>query len=150
MNHSVAIILSVYKAEKPAYLYQSLSSLFSQTMSADIYLYIDGEITVSLENVINDFKPCPNFYIIRGKDNKGLAFALNSLIDITLRKGYKYIARMDTDDISRLDRIEQQFRFMEKRTDVDVLGGYCHEFGSEYALELKKVPIDHNNLKSIV
>ncbi|EAB6273235.1 glycosyltransferase [Salmonella enterica] len=147
MNHSVAIILSVYKAEKPAYLYQSLSSLFSQTMSADIYLYIDGEITVSLENVINDFKPCPNFYIIRGKDNKGLAFALNSLIDITLRKGYKYIARMDTDDISRLDRIEQQFRFMEKRTDVDVLGGYCHEFGSEYALELKKVPIDHNNLK---
>lgn len=147
MNHSVAIILSVYKAEIPEHLYQSLSSLFSQTMSVDVYLYIDGGITEPLEKVIKDFEFQSGFYVIRGKTNKGLAFALNTLIEVTSNKGYKYIARMDTDDISRSDRIEKQFRFMEEHPDVDVLGGYCHEFGSEYALELKKVPLEHEELK---
>ncbi|QCA17952.1 glycosyltransferase [Citrobacter freundii] len=147
MNHSVAVILSVYNSEKPDYLHQSLSSLFAQTMSVDIYLYIDGIINDSLEYVICSFETQSNFYIVRGQENKGLAFALNALIDVTLSKNYQYIARMDTDDVSRLSRIEQQFKFMEERSDIDVLGGYCHEFGSKYALELKKVPIEHDELK---
>ncbi|EMQ0960570.1 glycosyltransferase [Citrobacter braakii] len=147
MNHSIAIILSVYNSEKPDYLHQSLSSLFSQTMKADIYLYIDGGINKSLESVIESFEAEPNFYVVRGEKNKGLAFALNTLIDVALSRGYRYIARMDTDDVSRLNRIEKQFRFMEDRPEIDVLGGYCHEFGSEYALELKKVPLEHDDLK---
>ena len=147
MNHSVAIIMSVYFSEKPDYLKQSLSSLFTQTMNADIYLYVDGDLNELLEDVIKGFKVHSNFFVIRGKVNKGLAFALNTLIDITLNKGYKYIARMDTDDISRSNRIEQQFRFMEENKGIDVLGTFCHEFGSEYALELKTVPIKHDELK---
>ena len=34
----------------------------------------------------------------------------------------KYIARMDSDDISYTDRITKQFMFMETNTDIDVLG----------------------------
>lgn len=147
MNHSVAIILSVYRAEKPQYFYESLSSLFAQTMKVDVYLYVDGPITESLQDVIKYFEKYQNFYTFYGEVNKGLAFALNTLIDITLSKRYTYIARMDTDDISHQNRIEKQFAFLEKQNDIDVLGSYCHEFGSEYALDLKRVPLDHDSLK---
>lgn len=148
MNHNVAVILSVYKSEKAEYLHQSLSSLFSQTMRGDVYLYIDGCIPDLLENTIKHFETESGFFILRNEENNGLAFALNILIDEVLCKDYQYIARMDTDDISRPNRIEQQFEFMESNPEIDVLGGYCREFGSEYALELKKLPLEHNELKS--
>lgn len=148
MNHSVAVIISVYKSEKAEYLRESLQSLFTQTMPVDVYLYVDGYITEPLENVIKHFESQPYFFVIRNSINHGLAYALNVLINESINKGYKYIARMDTDDISRPTRIELQVDFMEKTPGVDVLGGFCREFGSDYALELKKVPLEHDQLKS--
>ncbi|HFP9581128.1 TPA: glycosyl transferase, partial [Escherichia coli] len=29
---------------------------------------------------------------------------------------------------------------------IDVIGGYCTEFGSEFALKVKKVPLEHNDI----
>ena len=37
-------------------------------------------------------------------------------------EGVKYIARMDSDDISLPYRIEDQVNFMELNADIDILG----------------------------
>ncbi|MDZ4030842.1 glycosyltransferase [Kluyvera ascorbata] len=148
VNQSVAVILSVYRSECPDYLYKSLQSMFSQTMPGDVYLYVDGNIPDPLERVIEQFKSESNFFIYRSDTNRGLAFALNLLINEVLKRPYKYIARMDTDDISHSTRLEKQFHFMEEHLSVDVLGGYCREFGSEFALELKRLPLEHEELRS--
>ena len=52
--------------------------------------------------------------------NMGLALSLNRGIEIV--KDSKYIARMDADDISMLNRLESQYEFLEKHSDVDLVG----------------------------
>lgn len=54
---------------------------------------------------------------------------------------------MDSDDISRPDRLEKQVSFFQEHNNVDVLGGFCHEFGSSFALDIKKLPQEHSELK---
>ena len=49
-----------------------------------------------------------------------MAYSLN--IGISMATG-KYIARMDADDISLPERFQIQYNYMEKNTNVDVLGG---------------------------
>jgi hypothetical protein len=147
MNKEIAIILSVYKNENKDNLTSCLNSLFTQTLKGDVYLYIDGEISKELWLVINSFTVRNDFFIVKNKTNKGLAFALNTLIDIVIKSKYKYIARMDTDDISRSLRLEHQWNFMENNKHIDIIGGFCHEFGSNYALTEKKLPINHDELK---
>ena len=56
-----------------------------------------------------------------------LAYSLNKAIAIT--KG-KYIARMDADDICMENRFNLQVEFLEKHTDIDVLGGNYRSFGA--------------------
>lgn len=52
---------------------------------------------------------------------------------------------MDSDDISYPKRIEKQIIFM-KENHLSVCGSYCKEFGSSYALNEKKVPVEHSDI----
>jgi len=49
---------------------------------------------------------------------------------ISLAKG-KYIARMDADDISLPERLEQQFEYLENNPEITILGTYIEAFGNE-------------------
>lgn len=64
-----------------------------------------------------------------------------------MTKGYKYLARMDSDDISMPDRIAKQVNFLENQKNIDVLGGACEEFGASFALKYKSLPLTHDELK---
>jgi len=74
--------------------------------------------------------------------NRGVAFALNfGLERITSR----YIARMDSDDICRKDRLAQQLLFMEANPDLGVAGSYVEAFGTKR--QLAAFPTNHDDLK---
>ena len=45
----------------------------------------------------------------------------------------KYIARMDDDDISELDRFEKQFDYMEENPDITVVGSFINIIGNTNA-----------------
>ena len=124
----VAVIMSVYQGDKLQYVKDALKSLYSQTMSADIYIYQDGNIPYELEEYLN--KELSNERIVhleKNTINRGLAYSMNALLNITLDK-YEYIMRMDADDISVKNRISLQYNFLEKHKDIDVVGGYIEEF----------------------
>lgn len=142
----VAIIMSIYKSDSPEALSIALESLLKQTYSCDIFLYRDGEISLDLEMVVERYKHLNAIYYFESDENKGLAKALNFLIGKVIVTGYEYIARMDSDDVSKLDRIEQQVEFLEENDTVDVCGSFCHEFGASYALEVKSLPLFHEDL----
>jgi glycosyltransferase involved in cell wall biosynthesis len=72
--------------------------------------------TIEAINFINDHR----ITIIKKPTNTGLTHSLN--IGIELAKG-KYIARMDGDDISLLDRFEKQINYMESNPDIIICGG---------------------------
>ena len=66
-------------------------------------------------------------HIQRREENKGLAVSLNELLVIIKDKEYIFIARMDADDISMLDRFEKQVKYLETHPSVDMVGGAINE-----------------------
>ncbi|UUM30465.1 glycosyltransferase [Vibrio japonicus] len=149
MSLLVATIMSVYRNDNPKYLDDAIRSMLSQSITTDIYIYVDGEICDELDNILRKFESLGCIWITWSSINRGLAYALNELIDIVINsdKKYEYIARMDSDDISRPDRLKKQVSFFQDHNNVDVLGGFCHEFGSSFALDIKKLPQNHSELK---
>lgn len=146
MKRDVAVIMSVYKSDCPDMFKEAVASILNQSYTCDLYIYQDGEIPRGLKSELDIIRGLGNVYIFSSNVNKGLAHGLNFLIDKTRHRSYKYIARMDSDDISHLNRISRQIHFLELNPEVDVLGTSCKEFGAPYALEKKHLPEDHKSL----
>lgn len=144
----VAVAMSVYIKDIPSQVKSSIESILNQTLkSVCLYIMIDGRVDEELQFLIDSYAYNDRIVIIKSLENRGLAFSLNHLIDFILSENkFDYIARMDSDDISLPERISEQVEFLERRNDVDVVGGYCHEFGASFALDVKTVPLEHEAL----
>lgn len=118
----ISIVMPVYNATK--YLKDSIDSILSQSFSDfELIIVNDGSTDESLDIIkkYNDLR----IVVINNSHN-----FINSLnMGITAAKG-KYIARMDADDIMMPDRLEIQYRFLEKNRHIDICGGWIHTFGS--------------------
>jgi hypothetical protein len=143
---NVAVIMSVYKNDSPSFLELAINSIIEQSHPCDLYIYCDGMLTPELYMVLNNYSVRPSVTVLRSDINNGLAFALNVLIDVVLRRNYDFVARMDSDDISRTDRISKQVIFLIDNKNIALCGAFCSEFGSSYALSVKRLPIRHDEL----
>ena len=123
-----SVLMSVYKNEKPEYLKQAIESIVKQTlMPYEIVIVKDGLLTKELDQVIDEYQKSYEglFEIVAFDENRGLGLALR---DGVLACKYDYIARMDTDDISKSDRFEKQIKFLEVHPKVVLLGTWIKEF----------------------
>ncbi|EEW06183.1 glycosyltransferase [Vibrio mimicus] len=148
MKPNVAVIMCVYRNDNPRFIRDAIDSLLSQSYkSIDVYIYRDGLVDASIEEVLTHYEKLENIFVSRGNAPMGLAFGLNILINLVVDKGgYRYCARMDADDICIAQRIDTQVQFMENRPDVDVSGTSCREFGASFALDEKHLPKEHSEL----
>ncbi len=125
---TISVLMSVYKAEKPAFLDRSLQSIWAdQTLKPnEIILVEDGPLTADLHDVINKWKGiiAQKLIILQNNVNEGLTKSLNKGLEIA--KG-DFIARMDSDDISQPQRFERQLSFMRANPNIVVLGGGMQE-----------------------
>ena len=139
MNNTVAIIMSVYHKEKITFLRQAVDSMLHQTYdNIVIYLGVDGPVGDELKECITEYeKQNDTINVFWFEKNRGLAYVLNDLLDICFKNGIKFIARMDTDDISLLDRINKQVLYLESNEDIDVVGGAINEI-DEFGNDLNK------------
>lgn len=129
--HKTVILQSVYKNDKPEYLYQSINSILNQTyVSFDYYIGIDGPINDELRRVLVSFQDS-RLKVLDNKDNKGLAGILNDLLTQCKKIDYEYIARMDADDIALPDRLQKQVAFLEANPNIDMAGGAINEIDEE-------------------
>ena len=145
-NSSVVVIMSVYKSDTPDALKIAIDSILEQTVICDLLIYQDGSIPNILSGVLSEYTDRINIQLFINSINKGLASGLNCLINYAIEQKYEYIARMDSDDISRPKRIEKQVIFFENNKNIDVLGTSCHEFGASFALDEKHLPKTHEEL----
>jgi glycosyltransferase involved in cell wall biosynthesis len=119
MKPLISVVMSVYNAQK--YLKYSIESILNQTYQNFEFIIInDGSTDRSLE-IIEKYKLEDKRIVLISRENRGLIASLNE--GIAISKG-KYIARMDSDDISLPDRLKEQVEFMEKNEDIDVVGCY--------------------------
>ena len=132
MNRSVSVILPVYARDKAEYVILAIDSILQQTYG-DFHLYVgvDGPIGDELSRTLEDYNKHEKVTIIWFKENRGLACVLNDLLDISLREGYEFIARMDADDISMTSRFEIQLNYLMSHPEIDVVGGSINEINEK-------------------
>lgn len=119
----VSIIMPVFNAE--LYLPESIESILNQTYSNfEFLIFNDGSTDNSLE-IIKSYND-PRIKLFSSPVNTGLVIYLNKGID--LARG-KYIARMDADDISLPNRLEEQIEFLENNPEIGVCGSKVAFFG---------------------
>lgn len=125
-----SVLMSVYKKENPQYLQESLESILCQTRLPDeIVIVEDGPLTSALYEMLAVY--AERYPIIRRVPfpvNRGLGLALR---DGVIACSYEWIARMDTDDISKPDRFEKQIAFLESHSDIALLGTAIEEFSTD-------------------
>ncbi|WP_036948260.1 glycosyltransferase [Pseudobutyrivibrio ruminis] len=117
---SISVLFPVYNCEV-SYLKKAIESILNQTFKDfELIIYDDGS-DYDVESIIKDYsKTDLRIIFIKSNKNHGLAFALNQMIKIA--KG-KYLARMDADDISSLDRFEKEYEFLETHPEYGFVGG---------------------------
>ncbi|MCK5853841.1 MAG: glycosyltransferase [Sulfurovaceae bacterium] len=143
----IAIIMSVYKNDHIEELQEALESLYTQTLQGDIFIQQDGEVSPLVESYLKQKLDAKKIkYLGKREENRGLAYSLNELIQ-KIDEEYEYIARMDADDISVADRVRLQYEFMQSNKNIDVVGGYIEEFGTD--MDYKKIvkyPLKHEEM----
>lgn len=138
-NYSV--LMSLYHKENPAYFRQALDSILGQSvMSDDIVLVEDGKLGDALENVVCEYeKKCPQLHVVRFEKNRGLGYALNDGIKMCKNE---LVARMDTDDVAKKDRMEKQLKVMEEHPEYGMISSWIDEFFTDvdHVTSVKKLP----------
>ena len=136
----VSVVMPVYNVEK--YLKEAIDSILNQTYKNIELIIIDDcsmdhsrEIIKSYNDIrIRAYFNTENLQQPRTR-NKGLELA----------KG-DYIANMDSDDISYLNRIEEQVKFMNVNEDIDICGCCYKTFGGKKNC-IVKTPLSNEDCK---
>ena len=109
------------------YLEESMNSMWNQTIPVDDFVLVcDGKLNAGLEQVIEKqkFSHGEILQVVRLEQGQGLGKALNYGMQFCK---HELIARMDSDDISKPERIERQLAAMEKY-QADLVGSAVDEF----------------------
>lgn len=112
----VSIVMSVFGYEN--YVQDSIDSILKQTFKNIEFIVIDDDCDYDLYKMIRKFNDKRIIYI-RNKKNIGLTKSL--IKGINVAKG-KYIVRHDAGNISLANRIDMQYKYLEKNKDYYLIG----------------------------
>ncbi len=117
MNKSVliSVLMPVYNCEK--YLREAIDSVLNQTFKDFEFIIINDGSTDNSESIILEYSD--KRIKLYNKENGGVSSALN--YGLKLCKA-KYVARFDADDICYLNRLKDQYEFMEANPDYVLIG----------------------------
>lgn len=151
MDFYFSVLMSVYIKEIPKYFDRALQSITDDQILKpnEIVLVKDGPLTDELEKIIKKWsKKYKNiFKIIPLEKNMGLGEALKIGIE---NCSYNLIARMDTDDIAKPERFQEQIKIF-KNNEVDLVGSWIDEFwevdNKIKVQKIRKVPEKDKEIK---
>ena len=120
----ISILIPFYNT-KFEYFKECLDSIENQIFNKTYETIIinDGsniEITNKVKQYIKTLKK--EFIIYDLDKNYGIVYALNFGLN---KCKYNLVARMDSDDIMKLDRLQKQYDYMINNKECVILGGQC-------------------------
>ena len=137
----VSVLIPMYNAEN--YIEPALESIQNQTYpNLEIICINDGSNDATF-SIVESKAKLDSRIKLHSHEHKGIVYTLNRLIDLSHGK---YLARMDADDISRLDRIEKQVNYMESNPDIVASGGNVEEFDERGVLQTSSKHTRHEVL----
>ena len=128
MNPKVSVIMPMYNEEK--YLSESIESILNQTFKDFELIIIDDCSTDNSIEIVESYKD-KRIRLIRNKVNLGTVRTRN--VGLKIAKG-KYVAIMDSDDVSLIDRLSTQYNYLEENDNIFLLGSsaiYIDDKGKE-------------------
>lgn len=143
MNYPlVTVFIPVYNSEE--YLQESLKSITSQTYKNMEILLVDDGSTDSSIDIINSFEDS-RIKLIENPGNKGIPYTRN--VGLREAKG-KYMAIMDSDDISMPNRIQEQVDYLETHPSIDALGTFYIKFDQKNEKKITTEFISSEDVKA--
>lgn len=148
-RENYSVLMSVYFKEQPNNLRQAMESMRQQTVPTDDFVLVcDGPLTDALDSVIDEEqeKFGSVLHVLRLEKNEGLGNALNEGLKLCRNE---LVARMDSDDISRLERCEKQMELFERYPEISLSSGTVSEFIDDPARPTGKrvVPITDEEIR---
>ncbi len=119
----ISVVMPAYNAEK--YIAEAIESILAQTYKDFEFIIINDGSTDKTEEIILSYN-VERIVYLKNEKNMGIVYTLNRGLEIA--KG-KFIARMDSDDISLPNRFEKQLSFLKTHKDIAVLGTSFTIFG---------------------
>lgn len=133
MNPLVSVLMPVYKTAP--YLREAMDSMLCQTFK-DFELIVLNDCSPDNAEEILDAYDDPRIVRYKGENNVGLSNVLN--VGIGMARG-KYIARMDSDDISLPQRLQVQVDYLDKHPDVDLVSVGMRLFGAKEGTWIREI-----------
>jgi glycosyltransferase involved in cell wall biosynthesis len=139
----ISVIMSVYNTE--TYLEDAINSILCQSFIDFEFLIVDD---FSTDNSVMILELCAKkddrIKIFRNNENFGLTKNLNKLLHLA---NGEYIARMDADDISELNRFEKQIDFLENHKNIDIVGSFSKNINNKgEIIGSRTMPIMHSDI----
>lgn len=146
----LAVIMSIYKKDKLNFVKESVQSILSQTYTRfHLYLIFDGPVSAEIDEYISNLQDL-RLRLFRSQLNMGLAKAMNLLLGEVLKnQEYRFIARMDADDISMPERFGLQREFLIRHNDISCVGSWYREIDEDgKQLSERKLPTGSEDLRN--
>lgn len=143
---TVSVLMAVYHRDDPHDFAAALDSLrpFAARLNA-VVLVADGPLGTALEQVLAERTVALKIDLVRLPTSVGLGQALNAGLR---HADSDFVLRMDSDDISRPNRLEVLLHRLAEDPATDVLGSFIAEFDNDPARPhaVRKVPLAHDDI----
>ncbi len=118
------VVVLIPHYNNPEGLKRSLVAVSKSTVPVDVLVVDDGSSTPAEEEQLRQIHPSTT--VLRSPTNEGIEYALNrGLRYICDLQPYKYIARLDADDICSPDRFAKQIELLEHNSDIFLVGSWA-------------------------
>ena len=138
----VSVIMPVYNAG--LYVKQAIESILSQTYcNIELIIFDDNSIDASVQ-IITSFSD-ERIRLIKKPLQTGYT---DSLIEGIKISSGKYIARMDSDDISHLSRLVKQVAFLEANQEYGIVGANVQTIQADGKTQIWEYPVNDEEIRS--
>ena len=113
----ISVVMPTYNDGE--YLREAIDSILNQTFTDFEFIIINDGSTDNTKSIITSYNDDRIRYL-KNESNSGNTVSRNKGMNAAIGK---YIAIMDSDDISVRDRFEIQYNYLEKHPEIGILGG---------------------------
>jgi glycosyltransferase involved in cell wall biosynthesis len=118
MKTQVTVLTTIYNGLP--HLKEAIESTLNQTYADFEYLIIDDASTDDSVECVLSYKD-PRIKLVRNEKNLGTSDTFNKALSIITTP---YVVRLDQDDVSLPNRIEEQIGYLEKHPEISVVSSW--------------------------
>lgn len=149
LEFDVIVAMAVYIEDRLDWVQEAVFSILNQTYEDYLFaIVIDGDIDDDIHRFLIDIsKAYGRTVVIDGKRNVGLSACMNYVIDWSMQYKPKYFFRMDADDISAANRLTTQVEYLNRHSNISILGSALVEVNEQgIPVGKRKLPLLHDEI----